>query len=210
LGVVHTSRTDPHGDDCLHLPKGSVRFPIEWSPADGFVPDDLSTWPQLVGRLEYVGGKIRYMPPFGDVQQDVCPDVITILNLWARSGSEFVVGGNEAGMKLGGDVRAADAAVWRLADVGPRSGRLRRVPPVLAVEVAGEDEGEAELLAKAQWYLTHGVKVVWIVLPDDREVLVVTGSGVSRYAKGQSLPEHESLPALVPEVGEFFLQLDRG
>jgi hypothetical protein len=36
----------------------------------------------------------------------------------------FVVGTNEAGMKLGGAVRGADAAVWRKADVGSASGEL--------------------------------------------------------------------------------------
>jgi hypothetical protein len=81
-----------------------------------------------------------------------------------------VIGGNEAGMKLGEDVRADNAAVWRRADVGGVTGRLPRTAPLLAVETAGEDEDEPALRDKARWYLSHGVSVVWIVLPDRREV----------------------------------------
>jgi hypothetical protein len=70
------------------------------------------------------------------------------------------VGGNEAGMKLGADIRAADAALWRRDAVGPSAGKLRHVPPVLAVEVADLDDDEAALRGKAQWCLDHGVRVV--------------------------------------------------
>lgn len=50
------------------------------------------------------------MPPGADVQQEVAADVVLILRSWSEQHPEFVVGGNEAGMKLGGDIRAADAA----------------------------------------------------------------------------------------------------
>ena len=41
-------------------------------------------------------------------------------------------------------ITPADAAVFRGADVGEYTGGFRRVPPVLAVEVAGQDEREGE------------------------------------------------------------------
>ena len=61
--------------------------------------------------------------------------------------------------------------VWRRADVGPYQGGFRRVPPVLAVKVAGRYERERQLREKARWYLEASVPVVWIVLPKKREVL---------------------------------------
>jgi Uma2 family endonuclease len=161
---------DERGRECLHLPRGAVRFPIQLRVPGGFRVDEPSTWPDLAGRLEFVAGRILYMPPCGDVQQPVCTDVTTELGNWVRAHPEFVVGSNEAGMLLGGEVRAADVAVWRRSDVDPPTGKLRRVAPVLAVEVAGEDEGEDDLREKARWYLGHGVAVVWIVLPEHREL----------------------------------------
>jgi Uma2 family endonuclease len=158
--------------------------------------------------LEYVGGRLLYMPPCGDVQQDVAADVVFTLKMWTRAHPDFVVGGNEAGMTLGGETRGADAAIWRRSDLGPHTGGYRRVPPVLAVEVAGQDEGEPELSAKAHWYLDRGGAVVWIVLPAPREVLVVTRSAETRHVMGELLPVEPALPELRPEVREFFSELE--
>jgi Uma2 family endonuclease len=82
------------------------------------------------------------------------------------------------------------------------------VPPVLAVEIAGRDEGEADLRAKAHWYLEHGVSCVWLVLPETREVVSLRVDGESRFGMGSRLSPHVALPDLAPEVGEFFTQLE--
>jgi Uma2 family endonuclease len=149
------------------------------------------------------------MPPCADFQQDVAMDVAFVLRSWSETRPDFVVGGNEAGMKLGGDVRAADVAVWRTVDARERSGRLRATPPVLAVEIAGEDEEERVLREKARWYLDHGVAVVWVALPEMREVIVINAAGEGRFGRGDRLPENPLLPALAPAVASLFAQLDR-
>jgi Uma2 family endonuclease len=148
------------------------------------------------------------MPPCGDRQQDVTMSAAYVLMEWSRAHPKFVVGGNEAGMILGGETRAADVAVWRKADVGPHTGGYRRTAPVLAVEVAGQDEGLDELRAKARWYLDHGVLLVWIVLPESREVVVVTAPAEARHVMGERLPAHPALPGLEPAVAAFFTQLE--
>jgi Uma2 family endonuclease len=185
-----------------------VRFPVELR-VEGSDPSQPSTWPSLEGRLEYVGGRLLYMPPCADYQQDVAVDVAYVLRSWSEPRPEFIVGGNEAGMKLGQDLRAADVAVWRAADAGARRGRVRSVPPVLAVEIAGEDEEERVLRDKALWYLEHGVAVVWLVLPETREVVVIMASGERRFGRTDRVDAHEMLPGLEPEVARFFAQLDR-
>lgn len=148
------------------------------------------------------------MPPCGDVQQDVAVDAVYLLRGWSQQHPEFVVAGNEAGMTLGGETRAADAAVWRKADVRPHTGGYRRVAPVLAVEVTGQDESVDDLRAKARWYLDHGTTVVWIIDPPTREVIVLDGRGETHYAMGQRVAEHSELPGLAPEVRELFAQLE--
>ncbi len=183
-----------------------VRFPVELRLAD-FRPDELDTWPHGDGRFEYVDGRLLLMPPCADVQQYVAIDVAFVLRAWSASTPGFLVGGNEAGMKLGRDIRAADAAVWRRSEVGEPTGHLQSVAPVLAVEVAGRDEEESVLRAKAGWYHSHGVAVVWLVLPDTREVVVITAEAEHRYGLGGRLAEDDRLPGLVPEVARFFGQL---
>lgn len=194
--------------DDPHIGLVGVRFPVELR-AEGVDPLQPSTWPKIDGRLEYVGGRLLYMPPCADYQQDVAVDVAYVLRSWSEHHPEFIVGGNEAGMKLGGDVRAADAAVWRAAEAGVRSGRVRTVAPVLAVEIAGEDEGEGALRDKAGWYLRQGVRLIWLVLPDTREVLVISSDGERRLGRGERMGTTESLPGLEPEVARLFAQLDR-
>jgi Uma2 family endonuclease len=185
----------------------TIRFPVELTPPEGFDPARLETWPRAVGRLEWVGGRLLYMPPCGGQQQVTVVDVVATLANWARAHAEFIVGTNEAGIRLGEDTRAADAAVWRRADYGPPPPGLPRVPPLLAVEIGGRDEGEPELREKARWYLDVGVPIVWLVLPREREVVVVTRAGESRHRAGHRLPAEPPLPDLAPSVDDFFRQL---
>ncbi|HKE15361.1 MAG TPA: Uma2 family endonuclease [Kofleriaceae bacterium] len=197
-------------EDTIQVP-GAVRFPVELELPDGFDPARLETWPVVEGRLEFVEGRLRYMPPCGDMQQDTVTDVVIVLGAWVRARpGEFVLGTNEAGMRLRGATRAADAAVWRRPDAEPRTGGLRTSPPVLAVEVAGRHEPEDALQDKAQWYLRAGVEIVWIVLPEQREVIVVTPSGRARHQSGERVPESAALPDLAPAVDDFFVQLAGG
>lgn len=198
---------DSHGL-CLHLTRADVRFPVEWRAPEGFRPNDPSTWPQVLGRLEFVDGRIQYLPPCGEVQQDVATDATITLGLWARDHPEFVVGSNEAGMIIGDEVRAADVGVWRRSPGAERTG-FRRTAPILAIEVAGQDESEPMLREKAAWYLKVGVAVVWIVLPESREVLVIDRGSESRHPKGGVLPACPALPGLKVEVAAFFRQVDR-
>lgn len=195
--------------ETLSLPR-ALRFPLELLPPEGFDAERLETWPRLPGRLEYVEGRLLYMPPCGDLQQDTVADVTITLGSWVRAHLEFVLGTNEAGMRLGGSTRGADAAVWRRRDLGSYSGGLRRVPPVLAVEVAG-DESEPESLVreKARWYLAAGVQVVWLLLPATREVIVLTPDGEQRCRIGQRLAPSPLLPDLAPSVDELFSQISR-
>jgi Uma2 family endonuclease len=186
------------------VPRIAVHLPLPLPTPDGFELERPKTWPEVIGRLEFVGGKLEYMPPCGEMQQRTAADVLTELNLWRRAHPEFVVGGNEAGMLLGGEVRAADAAVWRTVPAGEG---FARTPPELAVEVAGSDDTLDLLREKAGWYLAHGVATVWIVVPETRRVHVVTGAGEREVGGDSSLPEPAGLSGLAPRVSAFFSQL---
>jgi Uma2 family endonuclease len=190
--------------DVTVVPRIALRLPLPLPLPDGFEVARETTWPAVTGRLEFVGGRLEYMPPCGEVQQRTAADVLTELNLWRRQHPEFVVGGNEAGMLLGGEVRAADAAVWR---AGAAEDGFARVAPVLAVEIAGVDDTPELLRHKARWYLGHGVPTVWIVLPQTRSVEVVTVGGVTNVGGEERLPEPTGLPELTPVAAEFFRQL---
>lgn len=185
----------------------ATRFPVEVEPPPGFQPDQPATWPKLPGRFEYVAGRLYYMTPCGGIQGSVVGSVAGLLEDWVANHREFHMATNEAGMNLEGDVRAADAAVWRRDQLGTVTSGYARVPPVLAVEVAGEDEGDEQLRAKAAWYQAKGVAVVWLVPPETRQVIVLRPAGESTHGHDDTLPAAPELPGLTPPVARFFRQL---
>lgn len=196
-------------DETITLPR-AVRFPVELIAPPGFDPEEPRTWPRVDGRLEVVEDRLLFLPPCADEQQETVTDIVIALGAWVRSHSGFVLGTNEAGMRLAGATRAADAAIWRRSDVGSATGSLRRHPPVLAVEVAGVDEPEQALREKAAWYLAVGTDTVWIVLPRTREVVVITARGEARARGDEVIAVIDALPGLVVRAADLFVQLGGG
>jgi Uma2 family endonuclease len=208
---MHRATIDPMASglhpDTISVPE-TVRFPVELEPPPGFDPGEPATWPAVAGRLEFVGGRLLYMPPCGTQQQGVAAGLAGVLESWASERAGFFVGANEAGMTLGHDTRGAEGAIWLRDVLDPNAKNYARVPPILAVEVAGQDESERQLRDKAAWYLSHGVEVVWVILPDSREVVVLSNRGEIRYGRDDRLAPHPSLPGLEPPVARFFRQID--
>lgn len=192
------------------VPRSAVRFPLPMPTPEGFEVTEPSRWPAVAGRLEYVQGRLLFMPPCGDEQQQTAVDVVTELNLWRRTHPDFVVGGNEAGMLLGGEVRAADAAIWRRGDVGAATGGFPRTPPVLAIEIAGQDEAVEDLVDKARWYLAHGVPLVWILDPRTRTMAVLDAAARTDLGLADVVPAHAALPGLTLRVADLFRQVSGG
>jgi Uma2 family endonuclease len=153
-------------------------------------------------------GELYYLPPSADRRQDTSADVIGTLCVWRKTHREFVVAGNEAGMLLGGENRGADAAVWRRAELGPHRGKFRPVPPVLAVEIKGEDEDESALRDKARWYLSRGVEIVWLLFPAERRAVVLSQDAEHTAREGERMPRHASLPDLEPPLDDLFEQIE--
>jgi len=50
---------------------------VEMTPPLGFDPQLLGTWPELSGRPEFSEGRLWYLPPCGDKQQDTVADAET-------------------------------------------------------------------------------------------------------------------------------------
>src|SRR5437870_12632401 len=95
--VARVARPAPSELDEGTIPvPGTVRFPVELTPPDGFDPARLETWPRVEGRLEWVEGRLLYMPPCGARQLFTVADLVRVLANWASSHPECVVGTNEA------------------------------------------------------------------------------------------------------------------
>lgn len=69
-------------DEGIIFPRDAVRFPVELRKPPGMRFDDPATWPRVAGRLELVAGRLLYMPPCADVQQDVAIDGQGVASVW--------------------------------------------------------------------------------------------------------------------------------
>ena len=101
---------------------------------------------------------------------------------------------------------------YRLPDVAvvlgerPQDSYLERAPD-LAVEIRSPDDSITGLLKKAGEYFANGAKLVWIVVPEEESVWVLTSGGrLDALVKGDSLDGIDVLPGFKLEVAELFPQ----
>ncbi|MFN8558747.1 MAG: Uma2 family endonuclease [Dehalococcoidia bacterium] len=93
-----------------------------------------------------------------------------------------------------------------------RAERLRRGPgqpfraaPDLAVEILSPDDRPDDVAAKVAFYLTHGVRLVWLVEPRWQTVTALTADGRSeRWGADDALDGGAVLPGFAAPMRELF------
>lgn len=129
---------------------------------------------------------------------------------YARRVRKGFVTVNDAGVVLEekpGTVVGPEVAYFvgikRFEDVPPKwSDR----PPVLAVEVLSPNDKPGKVTRKVDYYLNCGVKVVWVVDYEERNVtLYRPGRQHAVVTEGAELSGDPELPGLVCPVGQFFI-----
>jgi Uma2 family endonuclease len=140
---------------------------------------------------------------------EVSGNVYLLLRLWTRDHPGFRVSVGDPGARLGRDpdlLRGPDVAVVA-ADRVPQGkgvdGWLEGAPD-LAVEVLGDAQPPAAALKKALEYLATGGRLVWIVDPDARQVVVVTPPDHLRVVAEGELDAGDVLPGFRCQLGELF------
>ena len=104
-------------------------------------------------------------------------------------------------------VRAPDAAFFsaeRLPpDVSVRG--YAEVAPELAIEVRSPNDSRPEVRAKAQMWLSHGVRLVWVAHPDTRTIDVYRAGGATvTLGEGDTLDGGDVLPGFTCAVSAAF------
>jgi Uma2 family endonuclease len=104
-------------------------------------------------------------------------------------------------------VRGPDVAFWSFerlpADQTPRG--YPDIAADLVVEVMSPSNTDPQLREKAREYLARGVRVVWVVDPDDRSVTVYRQPDEGRILwQEATLTDAEVLPGFACRVREFF------
>ena len=86
--------------------------------------------------------------------------------------------------------------------------RYLRAAPDLAIEILSPDQNRARFLDKIQFYLLHGVRMVWIIDPATSMITVETPGQDARVLKpGEALDGGNVLPGFSVAVDEIFFQM---
>ncbi len=165
--------------------------------ADKWTAEMLERLPGDGWRYELVEGRVVRMPPPGPDHGRIEGNIYLVLALYARThgAGEVYVGetgwdltrpGERRDTVLAGDV--ALVRTERLPLPPPRRGRTYRpLAPDLVVEVASSSQARPELIDKAQQWLDRGVRLVWLIWPDQREVDVCVPGAEPRTLRGDDM-----------------------
>lgn len=128
----------------------------------------------------------------------VAATLLTLLNVFVRLHKLGLCLGAGGGVQTATDadtIRAPNGAFFSRARL-PQRGLARRewLPaPDLAVEVMSPSGRFAKLVAKAEEYLEAGTTVVWLVLPDERAVLVYRRGRPTQTLEGTAVLDGEDV-----------------
>ncbi len=76
--------------------------------------------------------------------------------------------------------------------------------PDLAVEIQSPGQSKKTLLAKANYYLAHGARLVWLVYPDEQIIETLTTTERDLLQPGKTLTGGDVLPEFSIEVAAVF------
>jgi Uma2 family endonuclease len=117
-----------------------------------------------------------------------------------------VAAGLHCRQKIRGEVRfrVPDIAVVLGPDTSPDSRYLDRAPD-LAVEIRSPEDSVAAQLRKFDEYFENGAKVAWLILPEERSVIVAEpGKAARTVIAGETLDAGHLLPDLRISVQDLF------
>ncbi len=171
--------------------------------------EDLWGLPEDGYHYELVKGELIRMSPPGIEHGDIASELSARLRMHAKShklGRVLV----EAGFNLArhpDTVRGPDVAFLSSARIPPQGlprGFFEGAPD-LAVEIVSPSETASEVQEKVQDYLTHGTRLVWVVEPGTRTVVVYRADGSARLLRDEDTLEGEDVvPGFTVKVAELF------
>ncbi len=155
-------------------------------------------------------GEIIVMAPAGFESGDRESEALNQLRNWAkRQGSGRALGSNTGFRLPNGATRAPDAS-WvlnsRLSELDPS--QLRRFPsicPDFVIEIVSPSDRLPKLRAKMDEYIANGVRLGWLIDPDERKVYVYRpGKKVQCRSGIRQISASPELPGFVLKLAEIW------
>ena len=181
--------------------------------ANVITAEEFFQWVNLPGNcdraFELRAGEVVEMPPAGKYHGFVCGNVAGILrNFVIQRGNAYVCT-NDAGVIVGRDpdsVRGPDVTFYEDNETADDMSRqYAAAPPLLAVEVVSPEDRFNSTMLRVTQLLNRGVKVVWVVDPEMRDVSQCQPGLEPKMVSGnETLSGGTALPDFECAVSEFF------
>jgi Uma2 family endonuclease len=172
--------------------------------------EELLSLPDDGSRYELIKGELKRMPPTGDEHGGVTMELAAMLYQYVKLNNLGRVYAAETGFKLESDpdtVRAPDIAFVSMKRI-QAAGRIqgyRSGAPDLAVEVTSPSNTKREMAEKAKEYFAAGARLVWIVNPKLKSVIVYRSlSDIITLTETDTLEGDEVVPGFQIPVAEIF------
>lgn len=170
--------------------------------------DEYLALPETKPYSEYVDGEVvqKTMPSFA---HSVVQSLLSLVfGLYLRAnpigicGSEMRCIIGPPGEEL---ARLPDFLFIRMERlIGVRGNRPFTGAPDFAVEILSPDDRMSEVMTKVAFYLTHGVRLVWIIDPEARTVMVMTTPAEMRvFTDNDTLDGGDVLPGFSTPVRDI-------
>ncbi len=168
-----------------------------------------SFWQQYAGQpYELVRGKLIPLRPAGGSASEVAVAVASELYTFAKkTRSGRVTGANGAYALSSNCLRVPDVGFYTNAKASKiiDPSKFLPFPPDLAVEVVAPSETASDLLEKVIQYLAAGTRLVWVVYPDLKLVVVHAANATARmFTSAGVLDGGSLLPNLQVAVSDLF------
>jgi Uma2 family endonuclease len=154
-------------------------------------------------------GEVIEMPPPGKHHGFVCANVARILGVFASGRQKGYVCTNDSGLiveRHPDTVRGADVVFYEDSETTTDMERqYSNSPPLLAAEVMSPNDRINAIMHRVTQLLNFGVKLVWVIDPQGRDVSVCRlGQSPRIYSEDDELTGEDVLPEFRCHVADFF------
>ncbi|MBI4312583.1 MAG: Uma2 family endonuclease [Chloroflexi bacterium] len=171
--------------------------------------EQLAGMPDDGRRLELVKGELVEMPPTGGDHGEASFNIAMLLGIFIKEHHAGKGYGAETGFVISHDpdtVRAPDVAFIsrERLQAGPQQGFVTTIPDLVG-EVVSPSDTAPTVQAKVEDWLSVGVRIVWVVYPNTRSVVVYQPDMTARVLTyGDTLAGDPVLPGFACKVSELF------
>ncbi|HSN78150.1 MAG TPA: Uma2 family endonuclease [Anaerolineae bacterium] len=163
-----------------------------------------------IGPCELIDGRIIHMTPTGEEHGMIESNLVHDLRAFVRQHKLGRVSSGEVGIYIRrrpDRIRAADVAFVSAERLARPAKGFLEVAPDLMVEIMSPDDRWPAMREKLADYFSIGVERVWVVEPQNRQVLVCSSStDVTELDEDDTLRGEGALKGFAMRVGDLFVE----